>query len=166
MTTMMTTPDTSATGSPAIRAQQDSGSVEAMSTASTSAQSAAGAGPRSGQAKRRTFTNKYKREIVAEYEAAPVGTKGAILRRERLYDSHIQEWRAVINAGTLETPRRRGRPALSPDQKRIAQLEKKVAVVEAESARKDEIIADRDAALEVLGKGVAFLEALSSRNKP
>ena len=29
---------------------------------------------------------------------------------------------------------------------------------------KDQVIADRDAALEVLGKGVAFLEAIASRN--
>ena len=58
-------------------------------------------GPREGFAKRRTFTAEYKRQIVAEYDAATRGEKGAILRRERLYDSHIQEWRAAHAAGLL-----------------------------------------------------------------
>lgn len=122
------------------------------------------AGPRAQRAARRTFTTEFKRAIVEEYDAAPVGSKGAVLRRERLYDSHVQEWRAAIEAGTLESPARRGRPAQSPDQARIGELEKQVTRLEAVSAQKDEVIADRDAALEVLGKGVAFLEALSSKN--
>jgi len=43
-------------------------------------------------------------------------------------------------------------------------LERQVTRLEAEAVRKDEVIADRDAALEVLGKGVAFLEAIASLN--
>ena len=61
-------------------------------------------------------------------------------------------------------PPKKGRPRQSLEQARIAALEKQVAGLEAESTKKDEVIADRDAALEVLGKGVAFLEALSSKN--
>jgi hypothetical protein len=34
------------------------------------------------RAKRRTFTAKYKLEILAAYDAAPDGEKGALLRRE------------------------------------------------------------------------------------
>lgn len=122
------------------------------------------AGPREGRAQRRTFSIEYKRSIVAEYEAAPAGSKGAMLRRERLYDSHVKEWREAIKTGTMEKPPRKGRPGKNPEQARIAELEKALAKTEAESARKDQIIADRDAALEVLGKGVAFLEALTSKN--
>ena len=41
---------------------------------------------------RRTFSAEYKREILDHYEAAAEdGTKGAILRREGLYTSHISE---------------------------------------------------------------------------
>lgn len=121
--------------------------------------------PRAGRAARRTFTNDFKRAIVAEYDAAPLGTKGAVLRRERLYDSHVQEWRAAIAAGTLGdvTKKRSGRSKASAEQQRIVQLEKQVAKLEADAARKDQVIADRDAALEVLGKGVSFLEALSKK---
>lgn len=124
------------------------------------------AGPRAGRAVRRTFTAEYKRAIVAEYDATPVGSKGGVLRRERLYDSHLKEWRAAIDAGTLDAPPRRGRSPGGPEQGRIAELEKQVTRLEAESARKDGVIADREAALEVLGKGVAFLEALSASRAP
>jgi len=41
------------------------------------------------RARRRTFTAKYKLEILAAYDAAPDGEKGALLRREGLYSSHI-----------------------------------------------------------------------------
>jgi transposase len=124
-------------------------------------------GPRAGHAKRRTFTAEYKRQIVAEYDAAPKGHKGVILRRERLYDSHILEWRHAITAGTLETGKRQGRQpgsGRSVEQKRIVELERETVRLRREVARRDEVIADREAALEVLGKGVAFLEVLSSRN--
>lgn len=128
-----------------------------------------GQGPREGRSKRRSFTLEYKRAVVAEYDAAPRGAKGAILRRERLYDSHIQEWRAAAAAGTLEHPVRRGRPkgtgrSRSPEQARIATLERENASLTAQLDEKDAVIAKRDDALEVLGKGVAFLEALSSRS--
>jgi hypothetical protein len=41
-----------------------------------------------GRARRRTFTAQYKLDVVAEYDAAPAGEKGAVLRREGLYSSH------------------------------------------------------------------------------
>lgn len=122
------------------------------------------AGPREGRAARRTFAAQYKQAIVQEYDAAPMGAKGAVLRRERLYDSHVKEWRAAIAAGPLGAPPRRGRPPRSGDPARIAELERQVKRLQADSARKDEVIAAREAALDVLGKGVAFLEALSSKN--
>lgn len=124
--------------------------------------------PRAGRAARRTFTNEYKRALVAEYDAAAVGTKGAVLRRERLYDSHIKEWRAAIEAGTLgKVTKKNSRHGTgSAEKRRIAELERQLRKAEAESARKDQVIADREAALEVLGKGVAFLEALSKKDTP
>ena len=77
------------------------------------------------RAKRRTFTAKYKLEILAEYDAAPEGAKGALLRREGLYSSHIVEWRKARDAGALaglavprgrkrRDPRPRRSPALRP----------------------------------------------------
>ena len=53
------------------------------------------------RAKRRTFTAKYKLKILTEYDAAADGEKGALLRREGLYSSHIVEWRKARDAGGL-----------------------------------------------------------------
>jgi hypothetical protein len=47
------------------------------------------------------FTPAYKLAMVAEYENAPNGEKGAILRREGLYSSHIVEWTRARDAGVL-----------------------------------------------------------------
>lgn len=126
-------------------------------------------GPRAGRPFRRTFSAEDKRRLVAEYDATPRGQKGAMLRRERLYDSHITEWRAAIAAGTLDAPPKRGRPkgsktTRSPEQDRIAELERENAKLRAELDKTEQALATKDDALEVLGKGVAFLEALSSRN--
>ena len=43
------------------------------------------------KAKQQTFTAKSKLEIFAEYDDAPEGTKGALLRHEGLSSSHIVE---------------------------------------------------------------------------
>ncbi len=64
------------------------------------------------RARRRTFTAQYKLDVVAEYDAAPAGEKGAVLRREGLYSSHVIEWRRARDAGALAgAARPRGRPA-------------------------------------------------------
>jgi hypothetical protein len=60
------------------------------------------------RARRRTFTAKYKLEVLAAYDAAPDGEKGAVLRREGLYSSHIVDWRRARDAGRGH-PRRRAR---------------------------------------------------------
>ena len=126
-------------------------------------------GPRSGRAARRSFSAEEKRRLVAEYDATPRGQKGVMLRRERLYDSHITEWRAAVAAGTLDAPPKRGRPTGRRGPGPRAGPDRGVGAGEREAAgpvRVDRAGTwpPRDDALEVLGKGVAFLEALSSRN--
>jgi transposase len=107
---------------------------------------------------RRRFDPEYKLRIVAEYDAAPTGEKGAILRRERLYHSHIIEWRAARDAGAMATlvDKRTSpaRPKKAAEQAELERLRKKVARLEKDLAR-------RDAALEVMGKASALLELLA-----
>ncbi len=52
--------------------------------------------------KRRTFSPEYELRTVAEYDAAPENENGSVLRRERLYHSHVKEGRAERDAGALE----------------------------------------------------------------
>ena len=142
------------------------GTEQPVPEASTSQdQDSAEQGPRSGRSARRTFTAEFKRSIVQEYDAAPNGSKGAVLRRERLYDSHIQEWRAALQAGMLEKAVvRRGRPKNTAEQAQIVALTKELAAERASHEKTRGQLASSDAALDTLGKGVAFLEALSSKN--
>lgn len=58
-------------------------------------------GPRADQPRRRAFTAEYKLAMVAEYDRAAPGQRGALPRRERLYHSHIIEWRKARDAGML-----------------------------------------------------------------
>jgi len=48
----------------------------------------------------RRFSPEYKLAILAEYDRlTEPGDKGALLRREGLYTSHIVEWRRARDAG-------------------------------------------------------------------
>src|ERR1700722_1962204 len=107
------------------------------------------------KARRRTFTAKYKQEVLAAYEAAADGEKGAILRREGLYSSLISEWRRARDAGALAGLKRpAGRPAADPRDARIAQLERDKAKLEKELATSRFVV-------EVQSKLRALLETIS-----
>lgn len=113
-------------------------------------------GPRAGQPKRRTFTTAYKRRIIEEYENAGQGERGALLRREGLYTSHISDWRrslATPPQGSV-SPRKPGRPEKDPAAAENERLRKENEKLAAELAR-------TKAALEVVGKAHALLELLS-----
>ena len=102
------------------------------------------------KARRRTFTAQYKLDVVAEYDAAAAGEKGAVLRREGLYSSHVVEWRRARDAGTLAgPPRPRGRPAADPRDAQIARLQKEKAKLEQELA-KARFVVDVQAKLQAL----------------
>jgi transposase len=107
------------------------------------------------RAKRRVFSPGYKLRILEEYDAAPSGEKGAILRRERLYSAHIVEWRKARDAGALAgLSKRQGRP---PADERDRELEK----LRAEKARLEKELAKAQFVIDVQGKVHALLEKLS-----
>ena len=107
------------------------------------------------RARRRSFTAQYKLDILAAYDAAGPGEKGALLRREGLYSSHIVDWRRGRDTGALAGPARpRGRPAADPRDAQIARLQKEKAQLEQELA-KARFVA------EVQSKLQALLETIS-----
>lgn len=113
-------------------------------------------GPRAEQPKRRTFTAEYKLAMIAEYDAATEpGAKGALLRREGLYSSHIIEWRRARDAGALagvaDRPRRPARSQADRDAERLR----------AENERLRAELARTKAALDVVGKAHALLGLIS-----
>lgn len=108
--------------------------------------------------KRRTFSPEYKLRIVAEYDAAPKNEKGAVLRRERLYHSHVTEWRAARDAGALENLVDR---RTSPARPKKSGLEMENEKLRRQVERLERELARNKAALEVLGKASALLEMIS-----
>jgi transposase-like protein len=105
--------------------------------------------------RRRSFTVTYKAEILAAYDAAPDGEKGALLRREGLYSSHIVAWRRAADAGAqaaLAAPR--GRRRRDPQQEQIARLQAEKKQLEQELAKARFVV-------EVQAKLHGLLETLS-----
>jgi transposase len=94
-------------------------------------------------------------DVLAAYDAAVQGEKGAILRREGLYSSHIVEWRRARDAGALAGPGRpKGRPAADPKDAQIGRLRKENQQLGQELARARFVV-------EVQSRLQALLETLS-----
>jgi len=106
--------------------------------------------------RRRSFTAEYKARILAEYDALPVGTeeRGALLRREGLYTSHLAEWRKARDAGARDGLAPRAKARRSAEQVEVDKLRRRNERLEAELAR-------TKLALEITGKAHALLELLS-----
>ena len=109
-----------------------------------------------GRPRRRRFSPEYKLAILAEYDRlTEPGDKGALLRREGLYTSHIVEWRRAREAGALAGLAGQGRARKrTPEQVELERVRRRNQRLEAELAR-------TRAALEIVGKAHALLEQLS-----
>jgi transposase len=104
----------------------------------------------SARAKRRMFTAEYKQRILTEYAAAADGEKGALLRREGLYSSHIVDWRRTRDeTGLAGLSAPRGRKPRDRQAEQIARLEAEKARLEQELA-KARFVVDVQAKLHVL----------------
>ena len=111
--------------------------------------------PRADRPKRRTFTAEYKLEMLAAYDAADPGEKGALLRREKLYSSHLVEWRRARDAGTLTGGAAKPRAGQrSPEQTENDRLRR-------ENDRLQRELTKARAALDVVGKAHALLGLIS-----
>ena len=106
---------------------------------------------------RRVFSPDYKLAIVAEYENARNGEKGAILRREGLYSSHIIEWARARDAGALTSAA--DTPAAARPKKTAEQVELEKLRRQNEKLKSD--LAKTRMALDIMGKAHALLEGLS-----
>lgn len=130
-------------------------------------------GPRASRPKRRTFTAAYKLAMIEKYDAATEpGAKGALLRGEGLYDSHISYWRKARDSGSLASSAaaadavramaHKGRPGMEAENER---LRKRLAKAEAK-------LGQTRAALDIMGKAFALLAGSCSprarirRNRP
>lgn len=95
---------------------------------------------------RRSFTAEQKAEFVRGYEACPDGKKGAYLRENGLYSSHITKWRAQPEKDAARAQRKRA------DE--IATLKDRVTGLESELAASQRTVV-------TLGKAFELLEKIS-----
>jgi transposase-like protein len=102
------------------------------------------------KARRRTFSARYKLEILDAVEAVrEAGGIAALLRREGLYSSHLTKWKTQQKAGALSglAPRKRG-----PKAKRPNPLSRRVAELERENRRLEQRLARAEAINEIQKK--------------
>jgi transposase len=118
---------------------------------------------------RRTFTAAYKARILAAFDALPEGSpeRGALLRKERLYHSHIEHWRKQAEEGTLAAST--GKPKKSTESEELARLRAENRKLKAEAtklaARNEKLsgeLGKTRTALDIAGKAFALLENISS----
>ncbi len=111
------------------------------------------------RATRRIFTKEYKLRILAEYEAAGErGARGALLRREGLFQSHIGKWRRARDVGRLSAARSPGPKASDT----VGESER----LRGEVDRLAKELATTKAVLDVVGKVHGLLGVLSTGTAP
>ncbi|MCH9681905.1 MAG: transposase [Deltaproteobacteria bacterium] len=111
----------------------------------------------SAKAKRRRFSAQYKLSILKEADACTdPSERGALLRREGLYSSHLTEWRKAREQGQLEalTAKKRGpKPKVTdPRDRRIAELERQLAKERARRERAEGLVEVQKKLATILGQ--------------
>ena len=108
------------------------------------------------RAKRRSYTARYKLEVLAEYEGLDRDAKGSLLRREGLYTSLISEWRKQRDRGALAAlAAKPGRQPVDPIERENVRLRRRVGRLEEELGTARRVI-------EVQGKLSALLGELAT----
>ena len=107
------------------------------------------------QAKRRSFTAKYKARILAEADACTgPGAVGELLRREGLYTSHLTYWRKQRKDGALkELGKPRGRKPVDTRDGQIVVLRRRAERAEADLQKMKRVV-------EIQGNVSALLEEM------
>jgi transposase len=111
------------------------------------------------KAQRRRFGGEYKGRIVEQYEALDRGERGALLRREGLYSSHIDAWRKQREAGVLSglATKRRG-----PKVKESTAVNRENAELRRQVARLERKLKQAETIIEIQKKVARALDDLET----
>jgi transposase len=111
----------------------------------------------SARATRRRFTVDEKLRILSDYEAATTPeTRGAVLRREGIYSSHIALWRQKRDSGGKAALDRKRGPKPNPDARELEKLRRQNQRLVARNQQLEKIV-------EIQGKMQALLHELGSK---
>jgi transposase len=113
--------------------------------------------PSSERATRRRFTVEQKLRILGEYEAAKTPeARGAVLRREGIYSSHIALWRQKRDSGGKAALDRKRGPRPDPHARELERLRRENERLLKRNTQLEKIV-------EVQGKMQALLQELGSK---
>jgi hypothetical protein len=117
-----------------------------------------------GKPKRRTFTAAYKAKILAEFDALPENSpgRGALLRKERLWHSHIEDWRRQRDAGSLAPGKAKEQSRKDSDSAELARLRAENRKLQAKNEKLARDLGKTKTALDIAGKAFALLEEISN----
>jgi transposase len=117
--------------------------------------------PRANRPKRRTFTASCKARILEEFDALPEGgsERGALLRREGLYHSHLDNWRQARDSGALKGLS--SKPVKDTEAQELARLRAENKKLTAELGKAKSELGKTKTALSIAGKAFALLEEIS-----
>jgi transposase len=117
-----------------------------------------------GRPKRRTFTAAYKARILAAFDALPEGSpeRGALLRKERLYHSHLEDWRRQQAAGSLKRGGKKEKEKQDSESAEMARLRAENKKLKAKNDRLARDLGKTKVALDIAGKASALLEDISN----
>jgi len=105
------------------------------------------------KAQRRQFSAEYKRRIVEEADACTEASqRGALLRREGLYSSHLTTWRRQRDQGVWEglRPKKRG-PKPDPLVAENVKLRREIERLQVQLHRAETIIEVQKKVAQLLG---------------
>lgn len=120
------------------------------------------AAARPGHATRRVFSSAYKLRIVTEYDSLTEhGARGALLRREGLYQSHVEKWRRARDRGALSPAKAAAKEGPSAVKEGPSAESRENRRLVEENARLTAELEKTNAVVEILGKACALLEVLS-----
>jgi transposase len=116
---------------------------------------------------RRRFSAQYKLAILEEYESlTDAGAKGALLRREGLYSSHIVEWRRARDTGAISGLTLRHRKKRSDTERELEKARKKIERLEDRLDRHRKALEAQGKASELLARLLAESEDDETRQQP
>jgi len=116
---------------------------------------------------RRRFTEQYKLAILDEYDRlTDPGAKGALLRREGLYSSHIVEWRRAREVGALAGLATKHRKKRSDAERELEKARKKIERLEDKLDRHRKALEAQGKASELLARLLAESEDPETEQQP
>jgi transposase-like protein len=104
---------------------------------------------------RRRFTADEKARILQAYEEGSALERAAICRRERIYSSHIANWRKQLSSGKPLDAKRGAKP--NPVGVENTRLKKEIAALEKRLAKAERV-------LDIQGKVYAVLQAVAGKS--